>query len=191
MNPLLPGWAEKMRSVMTSSAKRLLAEHAPGLTAHLTVQGYRPDTVARHVRLLAHLDRCLEAEDLAPDQLTAQLIERFVQSRRANRHAVWPSHRGLAPLLGYLREIGVVPTSVEVAGASTIERMLASYRHHLIAERVLVETTVRRHEYHARLFFSELTESVRSDPTRLSARDVIAVTRSQCRSHSVGYAQYR
>ena len=174
---------------MTKLKKGPLAAFAPGLAQHLAGQGYTPDTVGRHVRLLSQLDRWLQEEDLTPDQLTATMIERFVQSRRTEGRAAWPSYRGAAPLLGYLRKLGVVPTPVEVAKNNAVEPVLALYRRYLIVERGLVGTTVRHYQHYAGLFFSQLAEPLRADPARLSAADVTAVVRSQCRSHGVGWAK--
>lgn len=188
-NLLSPGWAERRRSATTILEKGPLAALAPGLAQHLVEQGYTLDTVARHVRLLAHLDHWLREQDLAPDQLTAMVLNRFLQWRRGEGCARRSSRRGIAPLLDYLRKRNVVPTWVEVAERSAAERVLALYQRHLIVERGLVGTTVRHYQHYARLFFSQLSEPLRADPSRLSAATVTAVVRSQCRSHSVGWAK--
>src|SRR5687767_8553929 len=83
-----------------------LASLGAGLAEELAGLGYTPDCIARHVRLLRRLDQWMAGEGLTPAELTGADIEGFVRTRRAAGQGRWPSPRGLAPLLGYLRRIG-------------------------------------------------------------------------------------
>jgi len=66
-------------------------------------------SAASQLRLLAHLSRWLEDRGLALESLTAGGAEEFLEARRSAGYTCRLSGRGLAPLLGYLRDLGVVP----------------------------------------------------------------------------------
>jgi len=165
---------------------RTLASFGAGLAEELAGLGYTPDCIAKHVRLLRRLDEWMAGEGLTPAELTGANVERFVRTRRAAGQLRWPSQRGVAPLLGYLRGVGVVPTPAEPAPVEPVER---AYRRYLVEERALSTSTVEDYERYVRVFFSQLAEPVRADLTRLSAADVTAAVRSQCRSRSLGWAK--
>ena len=73
------------------------AAAATGLAEELAEQGYTPNSVEQHLRLLAQLGRWLDAEGLTPEQLTSADIGRFVELRRWKGYVAWRSLRGLAP----------------------------------------------------------------------------------------------
>ena len=169
-----------------------LASFGAGLAEELAGVGYTPACIARHVRLLRRVDQWMAGEGLTAGELTATEVERFVRAGRAGRAAVglgWPSHRGVAPLLAYLRRSGVVPTPTEPVPAEPVERVAAAYRRYLVDRRALAASTVEDYERYARVFFSQLAPPVRADLTRLSAAEVTAAVRCQCRSRSVGWAK--
>ena len=51
-----------------------LAVHAVGFAEELTRRGYPPERAVRHVQLLAHLSRWLEAEGLTSGELTEERV---------------------------------------------------------------------------------------------------------------------
>ena len=166
--------------------ERSLAPFSAGLAEELAGLGYTPGCIARHVRLLLRLDEWMAGDGLTPAELTGDNVARFVRTRRATGQFRWPSQRGVAPLLGYLRRVGVVPTPAERVPAEPVER---AYRRYLVEERALAMSTVEDYERYVRLFLSQLAEPVRADLTRLSAADVTGAVGSQCRSRSVGWAK--
>ena len=166
--------------------ERTLASFGAGLAEELAGRGYTPDCVARHVRLLRRLDEWMAGEGLTPAELTGADVERFVRTRRAADQGRWPSPRGVAPLLAYLRRVGLVPAATLPVPAEPVER---AYRRYLMEERALATSTVEDYERYVRVFFAQLAEPVRADLTRLSAADVTGAVRSQCRSRSVGWAK--
>jgi hypothetical protein len=155
--------------------ERTLASFGGGLVEELAALGYTHDCIARHMRLLRRLDEWMAGEGLTPAELTGADVERFVRTRRAAGGLRWPSRRGVAPLLGYLRHVGVVPTPAEPVPEEPVER---AYRRYLVEERALAMSTVEDYERYVRLFFLQLAEPVRADLTRLSAADVTGAVRS-------------
>jgi integrase/recombinase XerD len=174
---------------MIIGERERLASLGAGLAEELARQGYTSNCIARHVRLLHRLDEWIAGEGLAFGELTVAEVERFVQARRAAGRVGWPSPRGVAPLLGYLRAAGVIPVPPAPVPATSMERVVASYRRWLVEERSLAASTVEDYGRYACVFFSQLAEPVREDLSRLSAADVTAVVRSQCRLRGVGWAR--
>jgi len=166
-----------------------LASFGVGLAEELAGLGYTPNCIARHLRLLRRLDEWMAGEGLTPGELTAADVERFVGTRRGAGQSRWPSQRGVAPLLAYLRGAGVVPMPPAPVAATSVERVAASYQRWLVEERSLAASTVANYERYVCRFFSQLAEPVREDLSRLSAADVTAAVRAQCRSRSVGWAK--
>jgi site-specific recombinase XerD len=119
-----------------------LERYASGFAGELARVGYTPNSAALQLGLMAHLSRWLKANDLTPEQLSATETERLLSERRAAGYTNHTSFRGLEPLLGYLRRLGVVPLGQEPA-LSPSELLLERYRDHLIVERGLAASTAR------------------------------------------------
>ena len=88
-----------------------LAEYAPGYQRWLIDRGFTPQAkgVAGRLWQLGQLSRWLDAEALAPGQLTSEQVARFVAPRRAAGRQKWVSPLSLRLPLAFLREAGVVP----------------------------------------------------------------------------------
>src|SRR5947209_2563691 len=79
-----------------------------GFREQLMDGGYRRDTAAKHLQLMAHLSRWMATHGVAPGALGRCEIEQFVSERRTtHRHRT--SLFALAALLEHLRGLGVVP----------------------------------------------------------------------------------
>ncbi len=74
--------------------------------------------------------------------LRAGRVEGFVEVRRAAGYTDRLSERALAPLLGYLRGLGVTPTPPERAAVTPAESLVEEYRTWLRSERGLAESSV-------------------------------------------------
>jgi len=158
-----------------------LAPYARGFGAYLLGRGYTPTSADGQLRLMAHLSRWLADQDGKPVALTPQAVERFLGARRAG-YVKLTSRRGLVPLLGYLRGLGVVPGPDPAVVDSPVERLLADYRDWLVRERGLAAGSVRLRERVARLFLSERSEPIELALERLGAGEVTAFVLAQCRS---------
>jgi len=134
-------------------------------------RGYARRTVINRLELLGLLSRWLEREGVAPSDLTPEQVERFLERRRAAGYSRCVSAESTSLPLGYLRELGVVPTPVLVeAAVGPLERLLADYRRYLFQERGLCERTVLElYEPTARLFLSG-----RQVPEGLALQDLSA-----------------
>jgi hypothetical protein len=86
-----------------------LAVFAEGFCGELARLGYKPKAAADQLRLMAHLSRWMDAGSHGVAGLTRPVTEAFLAARRAEGYVLWLSPKALVPLLGYLRELGVIP----------------------------------------------------------------------------------
>ena len=119
-----------------------LEAYASGFATELTRVGYRKNSTAEQLRLLAHLSRWLAAEGLGAAELTPAVGDAFLAARRALGYTQWLSPRALVPLLQYLRGLGAAP-QVPVGVPSPLEAILARYRRYLTSERGLTASTAQ------------------------------------------------
>ena len=115
---------------------------AAGFRKELLEQGYRPGTAANQLQLMAHRSRWLAAHDVEPAALSSAQIERFVKERRAS-HAQLASTRGLRPLLGYLRGVGVVASAGSREALTPAGALLDRYAEYLLVARGVKPSTRR------------------------------------------------
>src|SRR5260370_11003179 len=131
-----------------------LAPYAEGFRKELSRKGYSPWTAPEHMYLMSGLSRWLDGRDLSPAQLSSARIEEFLIHRRSFTKARWVTPRAIAPLPGYLRGLGVVPTPAAAVPASPAERLLAGFAAYLATERGLCPGTVAAYRHRAGLFLS-------------------------------------
>lgn len=130
-----------------------LVPFAAGFRQEQLSLGHPPSSVKHHITLMGQLDRWLATERLHVDQLTTEVAQQFLNARRADGKRGVPTLASLAPLFDYLCAQGaLVPR--EPTPATPREELLARYRQHLVHDRGLTVTTVRRYEGFARRFLA-------------------------------------
>lgn len=162
-----------------------LAGHAAGFAAFLAEAGYTPLSAANQVRVLAHLSRWMDSCGLGPGELAGERVREFLAARRAAGYTCWLSERGLAPLLGFLRGLGVVPEPECPAPAAGVDVLLDRYRGYLAVERGLAASTVRSYLDEARGFVAGREDGLGS----LTAGQVSGFVVAQCRRRRTGSAK--
>jgi site-specific recombinase XerD len=167
-----------------------LAPYAEGFAAELAVQGYTPLSAANQLRLLAHVSRWLASQGLSPAELTTAPVERFLVSRRQAGYICWLSPRGVAPLLGYLRHLGVVPEARSQAAVTPVDALLAEYHRYLVTERGLAAPTVAYYEGVARLFLTEQGGPIVEKLAALTSAAVTGFVVRESRRCSVGSTKF-
>jgi len=118
-----------------------LEPFAAGFAAALSQQGFKPVTVRKHLALVRDLDSWLAGEGVELAGLSSEVAERFCEARRAATGRM--TVRALAPLLGYLRGVGVAPAASVPAVAGPVEELLSRFRWYLEQERGLVPAAAR------------------------------------------------
>ncbi len=140
--------------------------YARGFWAELEQQGFKPLSILRYLRLLAHLGRWLEAKRLAVRDLTHERAMAFVRHRAQLGHTALYSPRAIEPLLRFLRGIGAAPAGAPAPDDSPVERFVGEYAAYLARDRGLAATTIHIYTVHVRRFVQE--ERPRLDWSRLT-----------------------
>ncbi len=166
-----------------------LEPYVSGFAAELTERGYTPVSAAHQLRLVAHVSRWLLSEGLGPDDLSLARVEEFVGVRRAAGYVNYVTPRALAALLGYLRELGVVPPAGEPT-RSEVDELLGSYRAWLGSERGLAAVTARNYAGMVRPFVvSRLDATGELRLRALASGDVLAFVLAECPHRRPGSAK--
>ena len=154
-----------------------LQPYAQGFAEELTRQGYASLSAVNQLRVMAHLSRWLRAEGLDPAELTEDGVQAFLRARRDQGYTCWLSPRGVAPMLVYLRGLGVLPAAVAPVRCGPVEELLGDYRGYLLGERELAASTVRYYEADVRRF---LTWRGDGDLAGLTAGEVSRFVVGEC-----------
>ncbi len=105
--------------------------------------GYTRASATMLMQLAASLSRWLDAAGVGLDELTGPVMERFLSERRA-RGASHYSPRAVAPIVDYLRRVGVVAAAVAPAPPVTaVEVLLERFARYLAKQRALTPPVVR------------------------------------------------
>ena len=163
---------------------------APGFAAELGRVGYRRVPVVFQLQLMAHASRWLESEGVGVGALTTDVVERFLASRRAAGYTNYVTSRAVAPLLGYLRVLGVAPLASPVIAVGAVEVLLAGYRKYLLVERGLTVDSIEGYVLAVRPFLGERErDGDELDLGGLGAADVVAFVVARCPLQSRGAAK--
>ena len=166
-----------------------LAEYADGFAAQLAEVGYTPLSAANQLRVMARLSRWLVVSGLAPAGLTAGQADAFLADCRARGYTCWLSERGLAPLLGYLRALGVVPGPDRRPPGTAAGLLLGRYRAWLASERGLAVSTIGYYLAEAGLFLRRVAGADLAGLAELTAALVSSYVAAECRRRSTGSAK--
>jgi integrase/recombinase XerD len=162
---------------------------APGFVAELRRLGYSPIGATLQLRLMARLSRWLESEGLGSAGLTDEVVERFIGERRASGERDYVSARAMAPLLGYLRGLGVAPTPAPRASVTAAEVLLERFAEYLAVERGLTLETVEGYVHAVGPFVVGLGGDGELDLRGLTAAQVTAFVVACCPRQSRGAAK--
>lgn len=156
-----------------------LAPFIDDLRFMLEGSGYRPFTVARHLREVERLGRWMEDRQVCASDLT---LQRLVEYRAANQTSGCP-----AGILGSLRTL-IGNVSTDPTMSSPLLDLLAAFRSHLLHERGLVVSTVDAYMLRARRFLAWSAPS--GDLSALTAADVTRAVLRESQNVSVRSTQY-
>lgn len=167
-----------------------LKPYVDGFRRELSKRGYSSSPAAGHLQMMAHLSRWLTGQGLDPGELTAVRVEQFLENRRASgRVHRRLTLRGVSPLLGYLRGLGVVPQPEPAAAVGRLEQMVEEFSGYLVNERGLAETTVANYRSVATSFLSAYGCKTGMDGLAirdLAADDVIGFVLAEADRRSAG-----
>ena len=165
-----------------------LQEFGPGFVGELERLGYSPIGATLQVRLMARVSSWMQAGGLMPGGLSDEVLERFLAERRAAGHRDYVTARAMAPLLVYLRELGVVPLASPSRLSTRAEMLGERFGLYLTVERGLAKGTVVGYVDAVKPFLAGLDEDG-LDLRDLTARRVTAFVVARCPGQSRGAAK--
>jgi integrase/recombinase XerD len=165
-----------------------LQEFGPGFVGELERLGYSPIGATLQVRLMARVSSWMQAESLVPGGLSDEVVERFLAERRAAGHRDYVTARAMAPLLAYLRELGVVPSASPSRLSTRAEMLGERFGRYLTVERGLAGGTVTGYVDAVKPFLAGLDEDG-LDLRELTAGRVTAFVVARCPGQSRGAAK--
>lgn len=167
-----------------------LEPFAAGFAAELERLGYRRTPATFQLQFMAHASRWLDRERLGPAGLMGEVVERFLEERRVAGYRDRVTWRAMAPLLGYLRGLGVVPPASPRLAVGAVEVLIADYREYLAVERGLTADTIEGYALTARPFLeARQGDGDRLDLDSVTASDVMAFVVDRCSGQSKGAAK--
>jgi site-specific recombinase XerD len=119
-----------------------LAPHAAEFVAVLEGRGYASRTIETQVRMLRDLSGWLEDRGVALEAAGPDVFAGYAVHRRS-RTATLRSLLGLAPLVGFLRELAVIPAAAPVVPDGGVDAVLAAFKLDLVSGRGMSPATVR------------------------------------------------
>lgn len=125
-----------MTVVLRSFASGPLGPYVSGFAQELVRQGYTINGGEQHLRFLAHLNRWMVAEGLSVADLCGPTLERYLSQRGAEGYVRYRSMKAMRPLLGYLAQLGVLP-SEDRRERGPVQDLLGRYLQFLVLERGL------------------------------------------------------
>jgi integrase/recombinase XerD len=161
-----------------------LARYAGGFRTELAAHGYAPSSAAGLLQLMAQLSRWLGEQGMDGHDLRSDVVQEFLQARRAAGYRRWLSPRSLRPLLNHLRALEVGPA----VAVDPLAPVLAAYRAYLVEERGLAASTVRNYLDVARRFVSQVDGSGHAGLRGLTGVEVSRFVVAECRGRNVGSA---
>jgi site-specific recombinase XerD len=164
-----------------------LAPFAGGFAAEHERLGYSCFTAEAQLQLMAHFSGWLVDRGLEAGQLTTARLEEYLAYRRACGHVHRLSARGLAPLLVFLRGLGLAPDATPSPPVVTAsDRLLVEFEEYLRGDRGLAARTVEGYRWMAGRFLASRCAAAGDDLRlgSLMAADVSAfmLEQSACRS---------
>lgn len=166
-----------------------LGAHVPGFGEELARLGYAARPARRHLQLLSQLSSWLEVEELEPAGLSSTRVVDFLDARRAQGHSRLVTAVGVAPMLGYLRRLGVIPEPSRPTPVGPVEELLERYHLYLVDQRGLVEQVVAQAEAAACLFLRSFDDGPGPDWAEVSAADVTRFMTRECSKRGEASAQ--
>lgn len=164
-----------------------LESFAEGFRQSLLDAGYTPLSAVVQLRLMAHVSRWLDSQQVALGDFSSERVEEFLQARRAKFKAL-RTLEAMAPMLRFLRARGVVPAPIAAVLGSRSEALLASFHRYLLNERGLATSTSAAYVARARRFLAGHAEE--GNVSHLSAGMVTRAVLDESQTRCVGSVQF-
>ena len=151
-----------------------LAQYAKGLAGELARLGFTELSARCQLGLAGHLSRWLAGAGLGTAALTTAMVDGYLAARRTAGYRAYLTPKALAPLLGYLRGLGVAPPPEVPAPQTWADELVDGYRRWLLAERGLGVKVARGYVDSVRPFVAAHATGGEAGLRDLGASDVTA-----------------
>ena len=175
-----------MSSFGRGHVEGVLIPYGESFREWLLARGYTWGSATHQIHLMAHFSRWLEEHDLSPAEIDPTVIGAFLEARRRQGYVMQRSERAMAPMIEYLRDLGVVPPETPPP-LSFIEAHLDEFERYLRDERRLANDSVRSYVGVARQFLAH-SGNHGLDFKQLNASVVSSFVRDECARRSIGSA---
>ncbi|MCA1677655.1 MAG: site-specific integrase [Actinobacteria bacterium] len=166
-----------------------LERFAEGFAAELSRQGYKANSTALQLRLMADVSCWLVAQECEAAALDAEAIDVFLVARRAAGCASFVTPRAMLPLVEYLRGLGAAPPATPRAPDTPLEMLLERYARYLTIERGLAAGTVWDYVHAVRPFLEAREAAGGLELEGLTATEVCAFVVARCPGQARGSAK--
>ena len=164
-----------------------LIEFVPEFLERLLAAGYRRDSAADQLRLVADLSRWMAARGVSAAALGPVERAKFVAWRQAEGRPCLRSSKALEPFVAHLRAVGILGADPVVAQAAD-EQLLDEFATFLLRERALTTGTTAGYVHCVRRFVAGLVVDGDLDLDRVTAASVMAFVAAACPGRSKGSA---
>lgn len=128
-----------------------LTDHVNGFWSALLGDGYSRLTARNHLRLAADFSRWLDDHRFRLGDLSDEMVDAFLKSRRRRGYTCYCTRDGVQPLLAYLQGSGIEIRRKPVV-RTALDELLAAYAEHLARDRRLCGSTIAAYVKTAREF---------------------------------------
>ncbi|MGH9032076.1 MAG: tyrosine-type recombinase/integrase [Acidimicrobiia bacterium] len=164
----------------------VVGPYGEGFRARLLSRGYSWGSAVHQVHLMAHFSRWLGESGLLPGQVDCAAVAAFLLARRSEGYVKLLSDRAMAPMIEYLRDLGVVPPEAS-RPLTPAEVLLGEFGRYLLDERGLARDSVRSYVGVAQQFLAHMGSS--DELEGLSAAAVSRFVRDECARRGIGSAK--
>lgn len=133
-----------------------LGQYGTGFGEELVRLGFRDGPAESHLRLLCDFSGWLECRGLDVEDVTEVRVTEFFAARRVDGYRRHVTSRALAPLLGYLRRLGVLAQPSRPVPVGPAEKLLEDYHDYLVGERGLQPAVVACYDIEAAAFLAAM-----------------------------------
>ena len=137
-----------------------LVPHVEEIRGVLQRRGHTPLTIREAMWMVARLDGWLLREGLGCDALTAEIVDRFLGSRRARGERNFITAKWFESVFGCLRSSGAAPVLVVASPVTPDEVLIVRYGRFLADERALYPRSVKQCVVVAEQFLGSIPDGV-------------------------------
>ena len=164
-----------------------LGRYAKEFESNLTECGYAQKTRAAHLRVMSHLSRWLQERELGAEDLSRERVEQYLALRRGRGYTGFCSRRSVAPLLGTLASLGLLPDEEPTAPHSRADMLLDGFSDYLGGERGLARCTTQAYVLRAGRFLADYGHG--GDLRGLTSAEVSGAVLREAETLSAGSVQ--